>query len=263
MINTGKMYKKGSQDKMKKYISIVELFARSTIYKIVILLFVMGALQVFRFCQVMAEWIPLSLYELDFQAVEHHSLEWLIEHSNSGVFMAAAFVGMTVILCMNGSDIGSKCSYTLQRLQVTEKTVFVIQSLYNIACYLLLFGAQTVVFLIQSRLYTQHASIVTNQTVFLAVYRSDFMYSVLPLEGSLRVISNILFVAGCGVSAAVFTYLQRRGKVAKSLLVICACVMRGFVQELGNAVVLLPAFAVILIAEITAYYHVWYLQDEE
>ena len=211
----------------------------------------------------MDEWIPFSLYELDFQAIEHHSLEWMIEHSNSAVFMAAAFVCITALLCWNGCDIGSKCSYTLQRLQVREKTVFVIQSLYNMACYILLLGAQTAVFLIQSKLYTEQAAIVTNQTVFLAFYRSDFMHSVLPLEDTMRLISNILLIAGCGVSAAVFSYLQRRGKLAWSLLVVAACIILGFVRKLGNTVILLVAFLVLIIAGITAYYHVWYFKNEK
>lgn len=257
-----KIIKKGRLNKMKKYISIFELFARSTIYKIVVILLATGAFQVIRFQQVMQEWIPLSLYELDFQAIEHHSLEWMIEHSNSAVFMAAAFVCITGLLCLSGCDIGSKCSYTLQRLQVTEKTVFIIQSLYNMACYILLLGAQTAVFLIQSKMYTEQAGIVTNQTVFLAFYRSDFMHSVLPLEDTMRLVCNIFLIAGCGISAAVSAYLQRRGKLAWSLLVVLACIILGFVRTLGNTVILLVAFLVLIIAGVTAYYHVWYAPNK-
>ena len=52
---------------MRKYISIFELFTRSTIYKILPVLVAMGATQIFMFRKAMLEWFPADSYHLDFQ----------------------------------------------------------------------------------------------------------------------------------------------------------------------------------------------------
>ena len=111
--------------------------------------------------------------------------------------------------------------------------------------------------------YVAQSEHVTNQTVFLAFYRNDFMHSILPLEGAMRWITNILILLGCGMSAAVFTYLQRRGKVAWSLFVVVACVLVGFVQELGELLALVTAFIVVVIVALTAYFHVFQKKEDD
>jgi len=248
---------------MKKYISIFELFARSTIYKILPVFVTMGAAQVFMFQKAMSEWFPMDAYHLEFQAIEYYTLEYMMSRSKNEIFLGIAFVLITAILCWCGCNIGSKSSYTIQRLQVTEKRIFVMQSIYNSLCYVLLLGAQIGVLLIQSSLYAVRAGHLTNQTVFLAYYRSDFMHSVLPLEGTMRWTENILIVLGCGVSAALFTYLQRRGKVAVSMLVVTACVLLGFVQELGEQFGMVTATIVWGIAALTVYWHLIYKKEDE
>lgn len=248
---------------MKKYISIFELFARNTIYKLLLVLLAMGTAQITMFRKAMSEWIPVEYYDLDFQAIEHYSLEYMVDRSNSPIFLGIAFVLITAILCWNSCNIGSKSSYTLQRLQVKEKTIFIMQSIYNSFCYVLLLGAQIVVFLLQAGLYVAQSEHVTNQTVFLAFYRNDFMHSILPMEGTMRWIANIFILLGCGTSAAVFTYLQRRGKVAWSLFVIVACVLVGFIQELGEQLELVTAFIVVAIVVLTAYCHVLQKKEDE
>ncbi len=221
---------------MKKYISIFELLVRNTIYKILLVLIAMGVAQITMFQRTMQEWIPMDYYDLDFQAMEHYTLEYMVDKSNSVVFMGIAFVLVTVVLCRSGCNIGSKSSYTLQRLQVTEKGIFIMQSIYNSLCYVLLLCTQVGVFFAQSSLYAAQAGHVTNQTIFLAYYRNAFMHSILPLEGMMRWGVSVLMILGCGMSTAVFTHLQRRGKVAWSSFMVVACTLVGYKQELGNQI---------------------------
>ena len=248
---------------MKKYISIFELFARNTIYKILLVLVAMGAAQIAMFRKVMQEWIPQDYYEMNIQTVEHYMLEYMVDQSHSVIFMGIAFVLITAILCWNGCNLGSKSSYTLQRLQVKEKTIFMMQGIYNSLCYILLLAVQTGIFFIQSNLYTAQAGHVTNQTVFLAFYRNGFMHSILPLEGMARWICNILIIVGCGLVTAVFSYLQRRGKVAWSVFAVVICVILGYVQELGEQLELVTAFIIWAVVGFVVYYHVFQRKEEE
>ena len=248
---------------MRKYISIFELFARSTIYKILPVLVAMGTAQIMMFRKAMSEWFPMDTYHLDFQAIEYYTLEYMVSRSKNEIFLGIAFVLMTAILCWNGCNLGSKSSYTIQRLQVTEKRIFIMQSIYNSLCYVLLLGTQVGIVFVQSSLYAARAGHVTNQTVFLAYYRSDFLHSVMPLEGTMRWTANGLIVLGCGVSAALFTYLQRRGKIALSMLVVVACVLFGFVQKLGEQFGMVTATIVWGIAAICVYWHLIYKKEDE
>lgn len=248
----------------KKYVSVWELFAGSTIYKIAVLLAVMGAVQIFLFQKAMMAYIPMDTYDLDFLAIEHYSLEYMTDKSHSAVVLAVAFVLLTVVLCRNGCNIGSKSSYTLKRLQVTEKMIFLMQCIYNSLCYVLLLGVQVAVLLIQSGMYTAHAKYVTNQTVFLAFYRNDFMHSVLPLDGGMRWLVNLLFIIGCGVAAAVFTYRQRYGKVAWVLWIVPAEILISFIRGMEDTYIsLLFAIAVCMTAGISAFRHVFGKSMEE
>ena len=76
---------------MKRYISIFELFARNTIYKILLVLVAMGSAQIAMFQKVMQEWIPLDYYDLDFHAIGHYTLEYMVDRSNSIIFMVCTY----------------------------------------------------------------------------------------------------------------------------------------------------------------------------
>lgn len=88
------------------------------------------------------------------------------------------------------------------------------------------------------------------------------MHSVLPLEGMMRWISSVMMVLGCGVTTAVFTYLQRRGKVAWSLFMVAACALVGFVQELGDQEALLMSSIIWGIIAISAYVRITQKEEE-
>ena len=107
---------------MKKYIAIFELFARSTIYKILPVFALMGAAQVFMFQKAMSEWFPMDAYHLEFQAIEYYTLEYMMSRSKNEIFLGIAFVLITAILCWNGCNIGSKAviPYSVCRLRKRE-----------------------------------------------------------------------------------------------------------------------------------------------
>lgn len=249
---------------MKKYISIFELFARNTIYKLLLILIAMVTVQIVMFQRAMTEWAPIGVAEYGIlEAVEYYSLEWMVDRSNNAGFMGVAFVLMTAVLCWNGCNIGSKSNYTIQRLQVSEKAVFIMQSVYNSLCYVILLGVQLAVLLVQCMMYIEQSDNVTNQTVFLAFYRNEFMHSVLPMESGFRWIVNGMIVISCGVAATLFTFLQRRGKLAWSLLVTVAAVVLGFVQELGSQLIIVTAIVVFIVVGLATYFHVFMKNEDE
>jgi len=247
---------------MKKYVSVFELFTRNTFYKILLIIGGMAGIECFWFRQKMIEITPYAAWEAGLMPAEEYSLEWLIDRSNGYGWFCIGFTLVTAVLCWNICNFGSNSSYTLWRMRITEKRILFMQMIYNGLCYTLFLAAQTGIFLMQYHMYCGYIKNVTNQTLFLAFYRNAFMHSILPLEDSFRWIANMLIISSCSVGAALFSYIQRRGKTAWSVLVMLACILLGFEKELGDQTILITALVVFTIAGTTFYRHVFQKKDE-
>ena len=76
---------------------------------------------------------------------------------------------------------------------------------------------------------------VSNQTVFLAFYRSKFLHGLLPLAESSAWVRNFFVVLGLGCASAYFPYLQRRGKFSVSVLLLLVISIIWFPRNVGIA----------------------------
>lgn len=207
---------------MKKYLSVFMLFARSSIFKVMLLIVVMAVIEAGVF----------YLRTLDV----YLGLEAAFENSFTKWIFAAAFIGITVILCSTGSEFGSKTGYTINRLSIKETSVFYWQWIYNTLVYFILWAAQIAVSLALCEIYKAMVDPlrITEQTVFLAYYRSDFLHSLLPLGDSVRWIRNIFMLLGLGAASAFFPYQNRRGKLGMEIIVMSALSMIFFSEGLGG-----------------------------
>lgn len=213
---------------MKKHLSVFMLMARSTIYKHLSLLVLMAAVEGGLFCWLLARG----------NAGGGLGLETLIRQSRIIWVFGACFVLMTVLLAMTGSEGGSKLSYTLKRLSVSERWVFVWQSAYNTVCYLLLWAAQILIAVVLCRIYEANAAAeyVSGQTVFLAFYRNNFLHALLPFEDAIFWVRNGIFAAALGLCAAWFPMAQRKGKRFAVLFVFGGGVIVLFSCGIGDAI---------------------------
>ena len=214
---------------MKKYISVFEMITRNSIYKVIAVLLGMVALE-------FALWTNAiqSLYE-----TPNLSLETMIENSRYVYVLGLAFVLITVVLSIMGCNIGSNQSYTLSRLSISEKKVFLLQSVYNSICYLLLWVTQLAVLLLSAGDYMKKASETSNQTIFLAFYRNDLMHSILPLDDVIGWFVLFFIIVACGIAAAGFTYQQRRGKVGCEIMILVALTLLVLPRTLGEGIFLI------------------------
>lgn len=212
---------------MKKHLSVFGLFARSTIYKVLGVLALMCGIEIVLFAKKYSE----------AGAPEYVArLETYIDISAIDVCFAAAFVLITVILCLPGTEYRTKVSYTLQRLSVSESGVFFHQAGYNSLIYLLLWSVQLVVIYGISLYYDAvvPAAFANNQTTFLAFYRSSFMHTLLPLSDVLLWIRNFFLAAAMGSVSADFSYKQRRKKFGISAAVMVIYILLFFSRGIGD-----------------------------
>lgn len=211
---------------MNKHSSVLWLMIQSTFTKIVGLLAGMVAVEFVLFWQAVLH-MKSSNYGLE-QAISQGRIPWVA---------AAGLILMTALLCLTGAErSGGRTGYTLQRLAISEKSVFVWQAVYNASCYLLLWAVQVVAAVGLGHLYMKIAdpAMVTGQTIFLAFYRSEFLHSLLPMAEMTRWLRNIALLVGLGMSSAYFTYAQRRRRGNGELLSLLGLTLLFFSASVGS-----------------------------
>ena len=214
---------------MKKHSSVLMLMARSTIYRVLGLLIVMAVAEAGLF------WLRLQQGAID----GNFSLEAIISESRLSWACAAFFLLVNVILSWGSYTISD--TYTAARLSVSGKAVYLWQCIYNTLCYLLFWMVQILIGIGLCRVYEAiaPAEFVSNQTVFLAFYRSKFLHSFLPFEDTWVWIRNILLVVALGVCSSRKPGKNRKIGIGSCFLIAATGVF--FVQGIGEAVALIIA----------------------
>ncbi len=210
---------------MKKYISVFELFVRSSFYKVLLILFGMVAVELVMFSYT----LPMSVANSEYMV-----LEVVMEKTWIPQVFAAGFILITLSLGFSGFSTGCNQNYTLKRLQIKEWKIYLLQGLYNAICYFLFWLVQVVILLIICNLYCREAGNVTNQTAVLAFYRNAFMHSILPLGAAYRWVENIIMLVGCSVTSASFAVQRRKGKFDIALVIVVGICLVAFAKPLGE-----------------------------
>ena len=211
---------------MKRYVSVFEMIIRSSIYKVIGIFAIMAV----------GEIILLTLaWNQPIAALQPSMEEW-VENSRIFVPFLAAYWVITKVLASSGTNVGSMQSYTLQRLRIPEKKVHLLQCIYNIFCYTLLWISQFLILLVATDFYMKYktGAVLTNQTVFLAFYRNAFMHSILPMEDIFGWFMLGFYIVMTGILAASYARNQRRGKVTWALIIFIALAVVCFQRALGK-----------------------------
>lgn len=189
---------------MKRYLSIFQLLARSSLYRLLALFLLMGLIQFGLFSNVLSAQVSLRSCNLE-SAIADARLSW--------VFTLGALLSF-ILLAAVGCDLGSRQRYTLRRLPVSEKKLFLCQSVYNSLSYFLLLAAELLITLLLCKLYLAKGDpdLINSQTLMLASYRSPFFHALLPLSDQLLWWRNLLLILSMGIVTALIPYHQRRSR---------------------------------------------------
>lgn len=219
---------------MKRYLSVFEMIARSSLYKVLLVIGTMLAVQAV--CFYMSMMSPSGL-----------SIEAYIDQSQYSMLFKIAYILVTIAIVFPGMNLGSVQSYTLKRLRIKEKRIYWLQVIYNFFAYILLWGAQLVMLFVNILVYQKYlpeGAVVTNQTFVMAFYRNAFMHTMLPLEDGPGWWILVLFGVTSALATAETTKLQRERKFGIELVLILAAAMISFPRALGYDV----AFPLIALA---------------
>ncbi len=213
---------------MKKYLSVLSLFIGGSFNKILAAVVLSAIAQLGLFYKTI----------LPYGSEASIGFERAFDFSDAKMIFAIAFLLVAVLLHLTGAEFSSKCSYTLKRLRISEKQVFLCQSIYNALCFMVFLLAESVTVILAFALYKNHYSdiemikqhFISEQTLFLACYRNNFIHCVIPLDDIIRLIRNILLTVFLGVGSAGFSYFQRNKKFGFEYVIMLLVTVFSFVS---------------------------------
>ena len=138
---------------MKKYGSLLMLYARQSALWLLVILLLLGGVQAALFYRGTQLAAPVAYAYVaqpdgteDWLYGADPGLETILQVSGARWALLPAFLLVTAVLCRTGCAFGSRCGYTLDRLRVSTRAQGLLQALYNGACYLALWGFETALF---------------------------------------------------------------------------------------------------------------------
>ena len=206
---------------MKKHLSVLMLYVRSTLYKFLLLILIMAVVQgVF--------------FALAYRGADGvFALNTILRGSRLGIIFAVCFLALCALLCLNGCEFGSRQGYTLSRLLISGKMTFFWQSVSNAGFVFLFWAAQVGITLAFCAFYTAHYP--QQQAAMLSFYSNDFLHNLLPLEETSILIRNVALLAALAVTSASFPVRMRRGERAPAFIAVALICIIFFVRGIGNS----------------------------
>ena len=184
--------------RLAREVSLWTLLARGSIYRILVILAIMIGAEGYLFSRSLNRRLGQTpLVSAGFVPVLNYSGAVI-------VFMAALCLIFVVLYLGETERGGSRWGYTLDRLLVTDRHQILIKLVYNILCFVLLFGVQAWVGMWMCRMYADRmpGELVSPQLTFLAFYQSSFLHNVLPLAESAKWVRNVLMVLALSAELA-------------------------------------------------------------
>ena len=212
---------------MNRYLSTVGLYARSSLYKILLITLVTVLL-----AGVLVYYYPVgqeaNAYYVDpdgnrmpYMYTEPY-LDGVIGISRAPVVCAVGFTAIVAVMCLTGCGYGVKTDYTVRRLRVREKTACMLWAGYH-AALLLFFWAVLALTLYGVLLHSQGKvpewyGQVGPQTMMMLCYTDTFLHHLMPLQDPAMWGLSISSVLAVSFTTVLFSYRQRHGSFSPLVL---------------------------------------------
>lgn len=228
---------------MNRYLSTVGLYARSNLYKILLITLVTALLAgflVYRYPT--PQEITKYYYDFDGNPVPYTYntpyLDNVIGLSRAPVVCAVGFTAIVAVMCLTGCGYGVKTDYTVRRLRVREKTACLLWAGYH-AALLLFFWAVLALTLYGVLLHSQGKvpewyGQVGPQTIMLLCYTDTFLHHLVPLQDVAMWGLSVSSVLAVAFTTVLFSYRQRHGSFSPLVLLALGGTIGSFFCGLGE-----------------------------
>lgn len=200
-----------------KHLSVLMLYVRSAIFPLLGTIFLLVVTQT-----------GLFLWQMT------RNTSYLEAIVQSGYFYLAWVIAAALLVVLLSRMKGS--SYTMRRLRISERASFLWHSLSCLLCYVLLWMAEvlTITLLCRYFLMRPAAADASEQALFLAFYRSDFLHSILPLEEISRWVWLLFAWVTLALATAGANVQMRYGRKPSTLIPIALLFLWHFKHPLGS-----------------------------
>jgi len=236
---------------MKKWLSVLALEVRSSIYKLLAVFLCMTGLEMADFYRVVrTHWDRGQQFVADRQ--ERNVLLLMFEKILGDTFVEwiflAAFAGVSAILIWSGSEKGKvRTQETLWRLRVNPHGIFLTWSLYHLFCFWMLFVWQILLVMGMHQYYLLYIDAeMAPQALFLAFSRNSFLHGILPFADVLIHVRNLVLFIVWALGTVYFGYVGYGRHSHKCLLIAAFLVFSGMLVAIGSEVRWLDIALIIL-----------------
>ncbi len=230
---------------MNRYLSTVGLYARSSLYKILLITLVTALL-----AGVLVYYYPVGQeannYYVDsdgnrmpYTYIEPY-LDGVIGTSRAPVVCAVGFTAIVAVMCLTGCGYGVKTDYTVRRLRVREKTACMLWAGYH-AALLLFFWAVLALTLYGVMLVHCQGEVPDwggvpfgPQTMMLLCYTDTFLHHLVPLQDAAMWGLSVSSVLAVAFTTVLFSYRQRHGSFSPLVLLALGGTIGSFFGGLGD-----------------------------
>lgn len=232
---------------MKKYLSVLALDVRSSVYKIFLIVGAMAAVQLADFYFVITGMMTEATQRAaemvtagnDWYTQEKlpFTMEQALEESHIQIIFAVALAGIFAVLTWSAGERGkAKTKHFLWRLRIGRKQVFAVWSIYHVLCFLAVIAVQISVVVGMHAMYQETvAAGRAPQALFLVFYRDSFLHGLLPLSDWFRVVRMLCFVIIWGLTTAYLGYIgyYRTGNRVRLGLPLYVSILMGVIVAVG------------------------------
>ena len=177
---------------MKKNLTVFMLYVRFAVYRLLIVLLALLALD-------------LAVYALLDRAGSFMNM------TAAELLFASAYAAV-IVVCLCPASGHSHFGYTLQRLRISEKSVFLHHCSSNFCVFLILWFTQAAVLFVLARHFAAETDLpVGPQGLMLEFYVERFLHGVLPLGMTSLWVRNVLFAASAAICCAYAALALRSG----------------------------------------------------
>lgn len=198
---------------MKRHISILQLIARTSFWKVLLVLCAMTVSQVLLFFVMGAGEEP-----------------YLLDAMQRVPSFAVVLIGLILLSCalyIPMSDRGGRMNNLILRLGLTEKQIFWIHVMYNVLIYSLFVMAQALTMLLLCLIHDWVTpGDMDPMAVFVTSYQHPLFHRFFPLHNVVGWINHLILIVGMSICTAAYPIRQRHrfGSLCTNIMTAYAAV---------------------------------------
>lgn len=196
---------------MKRYISVLALDVKNTIWKVLGVILFMSAVQLGYFYLFLRKEVEI------WKDVESSwgkrgtvtSFDWMITNSHIYIFFIISAVLVWAVLIWGCSEHGKvRSKFTWHRLQIERRQVFAVWAGHRAFWMAVLVIWQIMLLVVMDRMYQEMWALgYAPQSLFLACYRNSFVHALIPLSDPFYMVCLVFCVLLWGMGTAYVGYM--------------------------------------------------------